>query len=803
MNGWGVGQLQRNKVIDIHKYRDDTAREQGGAGALDELPAGTVLLHGQYTITEYLNSGGFGITYRAKDSLGRPVVLKECFPSIMCVRRGTDVLPRNKECAEELRKMIGNFVSEAHSLAALQHKNIVHVHQVFEENETAYMAIDFIDGLDLQDIMERTPEAMTVDEIVRITKHTLPAIKYIHSKDLLHRDISPDNILIDQSGEPILIDFGAARKKAKSSSRAFSKMRFVKDGYSPQEFYIDGAEQGPYSDLYSFAATVYHLITGAAPEDGQKRLSALAQKEADPYVPLAGRFPGYPRGFLAAIDDALIIVPQKRLQSADEWLSRLVARPSRREGPPTKTPNKVLLPVAKAPALPKVTEAEAEVRNSLKQAAAPTAGRGVGLLIAAVILALLAGASVLAFNRFTVDDVRNVVREAAIVQPETGGLTREAISENSEPVLSPLGSGIETTLAIERSKLPRVVPVAMDTVRDGLMSARMPVQSAERAVPEVAGRMAETPTQPPRGSRPEPKFLDEIKGGLSALPPPRIAALQSDVAPTVAIPDAAKSSFFFQAPENGSLALTLDVFAAPVPPREAVTIFAPVVGDTVNVIANPPVPPVAEKPILLIESARPHVAAHWDVEMPFESTSVQVRKATTIEVGAILDRAVLEKSGDWVSEGTVIFTFNGETLREDLSLSGHILSHPKIDPDGFVRATVRYRAPDTGRIDRGLLAIPVTRQIALSDGTLMQARVEDMVWVTRVVDPGSSDFHVGDRLVSELQTNVAIRTEVGIETVIDGLAATGAEFAEFQVIRNGETRVVTVALDAKRDGERQ
>ena len=97
----------------------------------------------------------------------------------------------------------------------------------------------------------------------------------------------------------------------------------------------------------------------------------------------------------------------------------------------------------------------------------------------------------------------------------------------------------------------------------------------------------------------------------------------------------------------------------------------------------------------------------------------------------------------------------------------------------------------------------MTRQIALSDGTVMQARVEDMVWVTRVVDPGSSDFHVGDRLVSELQTNVAIRTEVGIETVIDGLAATGAEFAEFQVIRNSETRVVTVALDAKRDGERQ
>ena len=138
---------------------------------------------------------------------------------------------------------------------------------------------------------------------------------------MLHRDISPDNILITMAGEPILIDFGAAREQASQKSRALTALRVVKDGYSPQEFYIAGSEQGPWSDLYALGATLYHVITGAAPVNGQARLAALAETRPDPYEPLAGRFEGYPDRFLEAIDQVMNTIPRNRLQSAAEWLS--------------------------------------------------------------------------------------------------------------------------------------------------------------------------------------------------------------------------------------------------------------------------------------------------------------------------------------------------------------------------------------------------------------------------------------------------------------------------------------------------
>ncbi|WP_164517194.1 serine/threonine protein kinase [Tabrizicola piscis] len=288
---------------------------------VDELQPGTKLLKGQYTIVRYINSGGFGITYLAKDSLDRNVVIKECFPSSFCRRSKTMVSARSRAHTAELRSVVQLFVREARHLSKIVHPNIVAVHQVFEDNGTAYMAIDYIDGLDLQQIIEGQGRMPGPDEIVQMTEKLLAAVGFIHANDMLHRDISPDNVLIDQKGQPILIDFGAAREQASQKSRAMSALRVVKDGYSPQEFYIAGSEQGPWSDLYALGATLYHLIGGEAPVNGQARLAALAEDKADPYIPLEGRFEGYPPGFLAAIDKALYTLPKQRVQSAQEWLS--------------------------------------------------------------------------------------------------------------------------------------------------------------------------------------------------------------------------------------------------------------------------------------------------------------------------------------------------------------------------------------------------------------------------------------------------------------------------------------------------
>ena len=286
----------------------------------DDLKPGTQLLGGHYIIEGFLNSGGFGITYLAKDSLDRTVVIKECFPNALCRRSTSLVRARSRKHQGDLRSFVDSFVAEAKSLARLVHPNIVGVHQVFEDNDTAYMAIDYIDGRDLHDILDSTDQAFAPEQIVAMLKKMLSAVEFIHQVGILHRDISPDNILIDKTGNPILIDFGAASEQVVRATRVLTGRRVIKEGYSPQEFYLTGAEQSPASDLYSLGATFYHVITGQAPPESQRRLARVAEGEADPYQPLAGRFPGYPPGFLESIDKAVRVMPRDRIQSAGDWL---------------------------------------------------------------------------------------------------------------------------------------------------------------------------------------------------------------------------------------------------------------------------------------------------------------------------------------------------------------------------------------------------------------------------------------------------------------------------------------------------
>jgi len=286
---------------------------------VDELKPGTKLLHGQYVIDSFLNAGGFGITYLARDSLDRKIVIKECFPGAFCRRSRYIVQARSRAHQNELKSIVRLFVQEARSLAKLSHPNIVGVHQVFEDNDTAYMALDFVEGRDLLDRIEDPEHSLTPAQIKPMLKDMLDAVGFIHDQGILHRDISPDNILIGKDMRPVLIDFGAAREEATKQSRVLSALRVVKDGYSPQEFYIAGSDQGPSSDLYALAATFHHLIAKDVPPNSQARLAAIASGDPDPYVKLAGRIAGYDAPFLAAIDKALEILPKDRLQSAKAW----------------------------------------------------------------------------------------------------------------------------------------------------------------------------------------------------------------------------------------------------------------------------------------------------------------------------------------------------------------------------------------------------------------------------------------------------------------------------------------------------
>ncbi len=285
----------------------------------DSLSPGTELLHGQFRIEKFLNAGGFGMTYLARDSLDRIVVIKECFPSSMCCRSEGNVMARSRQHQAEFDAVVKHFGAEARRLSKLQHPHIVGIHQVFEDTQTAYMALDFVRGRDLLDTIEDPRMKLHPRDVKDILLKCLEAVHYIHTNDVLHRDISPDNILIDGKGNPVLIDFGAAKEEATRASRALSALHVVKDGYSPHEFYIAGSTQDASSDIYSLGATFYHVLTGVAPPDSQARVSAIAGDRPDPYKPVSGKFPMFEDSFLHAIDKALNVFPRDRIQSAREW----------------------------------------------------------------------------------------------------------------------------------------------------------------------------------------------------------------------------------------------------------------------------------------------------------------------------------------------------------------------------------------------------------------------------------------------------------------------------------------------------
>ncbi len=290
---------------------------------VDELLPGTTLLLGQYRISRFLSSGGFGITYVAKDGLNRDVVLKECFVEAFCSRTLTSVQARSDQNRAHLHQALASFTEEARILASLSHPNIVGIRQLFEENDTAYMALDFVVGHDLIEIVDEKKMSLSADQIVGLAAKLISAVGHVHDQQLLHCDISPDNICVTSTGEPVLIDFGAARKVVNGVAQKHSGFTLVKDGYSPHELYATNGVCTPSSDLYALAASLYYAVSGRVPVDSETRLRAMIDYRADPLPPLVGTAAGYPPGFLASIDKAMAVEPASRFQSAEDWLRAL------------------------------------------------------------------------------------------------------------------------------------------------------------------------------------------------------------------------------------------------------------------------------------------------------------------------------------------------------------------------------------------------------------------------------------------------------------------------------------------------
>lgn len=287
------------------------------------LTKGTMLR--QYRIEEILGQGGFGITYLATDTdLQRLVALKECYPRDFVSRDQTTVVPTSTREERDFDWALGKFVDEATTLAKFKHPGIVQVLQIIKgENNTAYIVLEYVEGQPLDKWMGALKEPLSEGEVRDLVTPIFDALEMVHKKGIAHRDIAPDNIYIRSSGEAVLLDFGAAKQVVGHHTRTMNLV--VKDGYSaPEQYYAEG-KQGPWTDVYAFAATLYHLIAGKRPSDAMARQDAVHNEEPDPLRPLVElNLDGYSEKFLTAVMSGLTLSTKARPRSLEDWRIELL-----------------------------------------------------------------------------------------------------------------------------------------------------------------------------------------------------------------------------------------------------------------------------------------------------------------------------------------------------------------------------------------------------------------------------------------------------------------------------------------------
>jgi len=238
------------------------------------LPPRTILTE-KYLIGRVLGQGGFGITYLARDiNLDIKIAVKEFFPQGLVSRGPTskDVISFTGDLKQQFEFGLERFLHEARTLARFaDHANIVTVRDFFRANGTAYMVMNYIEGMTLEAYLEQAGGKLTFKETLDILMPVLDALKEVHLAGIMHRDISPDNIFIDTSGRVVLIDFGAARQEMQQKGRGLSVI--LKAGYAPEEQYRTRGEQGPWTDVYAAAGTMYRSLTGQVPMESIDRLA--------------------------------------------------------------------------------------------------------------------------------------------------------------------------------------------------------------------------------------------------------------------------------------------------------------------------------------------------------------------------------------------------------------------------------------------------------------------------------------------------------------------------------------------------
>jgi formylglycine-generating enzyme required for sulfatase activity/serine/threonine protein kinase len=294
----------------------------GGSGppVAREPLSGNVLPPGyrlhEFVIESTLGEGGFGIVYLAHDvNLRRLVAIKEFMPAALATRSaGLTVVVKSEQHRDTFDAAKRSFINEAQLLAQFDHPALVKVLRFWEENGTAYMVMPHYRGVTLKNWVRTLGSKPSEAELLRLVDILLEPLEQLHARNIFHRDIAPDNILLLENGQPILLDFGAARQIIGDMTQALTVI--LKAGYAPMEQYADvpSMRQGPWTDIYSFAAVLYFCVLGRPPPP------AVGRMVNDSYEPISVRARGqYSQRFLAAIDRSLGVQPRERPANIAEF----------------------------------------------------------------------------------------------------------------------------------------------------------------------------------------------------------------------------------------------------------------------------------------------------------------------------------------------------------------------------------------------------------------------------------------------------------------------------------------------------
>lgn len=236
----------------------------------DTLVTDSTLCNGKYIIIAVKGQGGFGITYLATfPSLKTLVAIKECFLSKFCRRVGNEVQVSAPKYEPLYTKYRSEFLKEAQKIAESKHPNIVSIQDFFTENNTAYYVMEYVDSVTLQDLIKLRGNLSEADSIHYI-KQVSEALQVVHQKNIIHRDVKPNNILIKDNSFAILIDFGAARDIVNVDTE---HTVILTDGFAPPEQYDKNGAKGFFVDVYALGATLYYCLTGQIPLSATLRAS--------------------------------------------------------------------------------------------------------------------------------------------------------------------------------------------------------------------------------------------------------------------------------------------------------------------------------------------------------------------------------------------------------------------------------------------------------------------------------------------------------------------------------------------------